>query len=31
MSLEKKKKKDYAITWTIEDNVDTQLLVKCAN
>ena len=24
-------KKDYAITWTIKDNMDTQLLLKCAN
>ena len=24
-------KKGYAITWTIKDNTDAQLLVKCAN
>ena len=24
-------KKGYAITWTIKDNTDVQLLVKCAN
>ena len=24
-------KKGYAITWTIKDNADAQLLVKCVN